>query len=202
MTRLFILIIGSLALFGCALSSPQIQHLQLSAGDAPAGDRDTPVIILDAVEIPYYLQRNGLLRRVGDYTVRYDRIRRWAEPLDLGIQRVLARRLESELSTRQIIRYPDVPRHRDSDWRLRVSVQHFETRGDQVQLSAEARWERTPGAENIEEDTNRETVIEFEQSATLGGDSGEEIAIAMSKLLWDFAAAIKAPLTEQINQDL
>jgi len=202
MTRLLILIIGSMALSGCVLSSPQIQHLQLSAGDAPAGDRDTPVIILDAVEIPYYLQRNGLLRRVGDYSVRYDRIRRWAEPLDLGIQRVLARRLEGELGTRQIIRFPDVPRHRDSDWRLRVSVQHFETRGDQVQLGADARWERTPGAEDIEEDTRRETVIEFEQSATLSGDSGEEIAIAMSKLLWDFAAVIATSYTDQTNQDL
>lgn len=202
MTRLLIVIIGSMALCGCVLSSPQIQHLQLSAGDAPAGDRDTPVIILDAVKIPYFLQRNGLLRRVGDYTVRYDRIQRWAEPLDLGIQRVLARRLESELGTRQVIRFPDVPRHRDSEWRLSVSVQHFETRGDQAQFVAEARLERTPVAENITEDTTRETVIEFEQSATLDGDSGEEIAIAMSKLLWDFAAVIASSLTDQTNQGL
>jgi uncharacterized lipoprotein YmbA len=191
MIRRVVLSLGCLILVACAATTPQIQHLQLSAGEARAAKGEQPIIVLDAVDLPDFLLRDELLVRESDYTLHYDHNRRWAEPLDLGIQRVLGRRLGASLGTRRIVLYPDAPSAGIADWRLRVSVLRFEAEGDEVLLRANGRWEAmrgtAAGMNNIE-------TIEFERRLRLGGNSGADIAQTMSQLLWEFAEGLAEPL--------
>lgn len=188
MTRSLILAVAILTLLGCAPTSLQIQHLQLSAGQAPLALGESPVIVLDGIAIPDYLLRDELLYRESEFTVRYDPARRWAEPLDLGIQRVLGRRLESVLDTQRVILFPDASAN-PADWQLRVTIEEFEATGSIVRIAAEGRWEQAS-----EDRLVRESVV-FEDSLTLASNNGDDIAKAMSKLLWKFADELAAGIS-------
>lgn len=178
-----------LVIAGCAGTSPPIYYLQLSAGDEALPESDDPVIYLDAITVPDYMLRDELLVRDSAYSIRYLSSHRWAEPIDLGIQRVLATRLESKTGSRQVITFPDVPRD-DADWNLRVVIRHFEAAGSTVQLSAEGRLERA------DTEQRTEAVISFEDSAPLTSDDAEVIAARMSELLWRFTDELAAAIKE------
>jgi uncharacterized lipoprotein YmbA len=169
---------------GCSVSTPPIQHLQLSSGSAAGGSRDTPVILIEAVDLPDYLLRDELARRVDDVTLHYNPYLRWAEPLDLAVQRVLADRLGALLDTRQVVRFPDPPRG-DVDWVLRVRLQRLEREAKRAVLYGEASWVR-PG-------TPDKTVssLTMEETEALPADaSGADAARALSELLARFARAL------------
>ncbi|EAQ96213.1 PqiC family protein [Congregibacter litoralis] len=187
--RSLIVVLVILTLQGCAPTSLNIQHLQLSAGNAPMAVGESPVIVLDGIDIPDYLLRDELLYRESEFTVRYDAARRWAEPLDLGIQRVLGRRLESILDTQRVILFPDATA-RPADWQLRVTIEEFEAVNGVVRIAAEGRWEQENGDSII-----RESVV-YEDTLPLDSTSGDDIAKAMSKLLWTFAEELAAGIAE------
>lgn len=186
--KITLLLCSCLGLFACAVNSPSIRHLQLSAG--PVQDpalQDEPLVLLDTVAIPDYLLRDELLLRDDAYALRYDGTQRWAEPLDIGIQRVLAERLEAQLGTRQVIAFPEPPRA-PIDWELRIDVHEFEALGTQVKLRAEGRWD---SGETQESAT---IVVAFDQSLPLAAQDGKTIAEALSQLLWDFSEELAQAL--------
>ncbi|WOJ93554.1 PqiC family protein [Congregibacter variabilis] len=187
MIRKALALTAAIYLFGCAASSQQIQHLQLSAGDAPAPQGDKPVIVLESIEVPDFLLRDELLHRQSDFTIRYNSTRRWAEPLDLGIQRVIGRRLQTALDTQRVVLFPDAP-STPADWQLRVTITHFEATGPNVKIAAQGRWERQ------NQDTLTVESVVFEDSQQLSSGSGEDIARTMSELLWRFADELAAAI--------
>ena len=188
--RSLVALTAALLLGACAVNAPPIHHYQLSDGAPPPPDGDSPVLSIDAVQLPDFLLRDELLLRDSDYSLRYDPTRRWAEPLDLGVQRVIANRLESRLGTRRIARFPDVPRGTSADWHLVVQVEHFERQGNEALISAEGRWLR-PG------DEQTAAVVTFRETRSLNGVDGDDLAAALSQLLWRFADALADELPEQ-----
>ncbi|WP_439105973.1 PqiC family protein [Congregibacter sp.] len=180
----------ALVLAGCVAQSTQIQHLQLSAGDAQIPKGDSPIIVLDGIEIPDYLLRDELLHRESAVALRYEAAKRWAEPLDLGIQRVLGRRLKASLNTQRVILFPDAP-STPADWQLRVTITHFEATGSVARIAAEGRWEQKTKDMVIVES------VVFEDSRSLSSGDGEDIALAMSQLLWSFADELTAAVTDK-----
>ncbi|GEM_PF-5369943 len=172
---------------GCAVNSVPIRYLQLSDGNPEPAQTDTPLIVMDAVVLPDFLLRDELLLRDSDYLLRYDANRRWSEPLDLGVQRVIASRLEQELNTRQVTRFPEVPRGAP-DWRLRIEIQNFEAVGNEVMLRAEGRWGHTSDATTVT------AVVQFDERVTLTTVSDTNIAHRMSELLWKFSTALAQSL--------
>lgn len=174
----------------CAVSRPEITHLQLRSLATTPGTGDTPVIILDAVNLPDYLLRDELMRRRGDYRVYYDPAFRWAEPLDLGIQRVLARTLESELDTRHIVRFPAMPRG-TAGWLLDVQILSFEAIDDRVVLQAEGVWSTGAAPERTL------AAVDFEDSRPLAGTAAAEtLAAALSELLDAFSRELALALRD------
>ncbi|MFK7830840.1 MAG: membrane integrity-associated transporter subunit PqiC [Congregibacter sp.] len=175
-------------ILGCTVSSPPIRHLQLATGTglAPAA-RDYPVIALDAVAVPDYLLRDELVLRDGPYSLRYDSNRRWAEPVDLGIQRVMAARLGALLGTRQVVSFPRAPRL-PVDWELTLDVHEFETYNDKAILRAEGRWEQVGDKESLS------IVVSFDESLPLPLQEEQAAASALSSLLWRFAEELAQPL--------
>ncbi|EED32433.1 conserved hypothetical protein [gamma proteobacterium NOR5-3] len=190
MIRQTLIIVAALCLFGCAGQSLQIQHLQLSAGDEPPPRGDNPVVVLDAIELPDYLLRDELLYRQSDVSLRYDSTRRWAEPLDLGIQRVIGQRLQTGLDTQRVILFPDAP-SAPADWQLRVTISHFEASGSSVKIAAQGRWEQSNA------DTRTVESVVFEDSLPLRSGDSTDIARIMSQLLWQFAEELAAAIPKQ-----
>ncbi|MDP5053469.1 MAG: PqiC family protein, partial [Congregibacter sp.] len=132
-----------------------------------------------------------LVLRESDVTLRYDSSRRWAEPLDLGIQRVLGRRLQAALDTQRVILFPQEP-STPADWQLQVTIRRFEVIGTRVELTAEARWEQRSGGEAIIES------VVFEDALPLGSSTGQDIAKTMSELLWRFSQELVAAISPRL----
>jgi uncharacterized lipoprotein YmbA len=168
----------------CSVSTPPIRHLQLSSGSAAGGTRDAPVIVIETVDLPDYLLRDELARRVDEVTLYYNPYLRWAEPLDLAVQRVLADRLGALLDTRQVVRFPDPPRG-EADWLLKVRLLRFEHEATRAVLRGEASWVRAG-----EPDTTVHSVTMEESRALPADASGTEAARALSELLERFALAL------------
>jgi len=168
----------------CSVSTPPIRHLQLSSGARESGAQDDPVIVIETVDLPDYLLRDELARRIDDVTLHYNPYLRWAEPLDLAVQRVLAELLSELLDTRRVVRFPAAPRS-EVDWFLSVRLQRFERESSRAVLLGEASWARatTPG------DTVHSILMEDEQALPANA-SGAETARALNKLLERFAAAV------------
>lgn len=179
-----------LALAGCTVTTAPINHLQLDEGDTAIPRNDTPVILISRVALPDYLLRNELIVRRDETTLRYDPYMRWAEPLDLGIQRVLARQLGRLLDTRQVVRSPAEAR-RTEDYRLQVEVLNFESNGRSVVLRATGRWERGDGDETLGS-------VVFEDQLALAGDS-MQVAQALSELLARFSGKLAAALSRELS---
>lgn len=190
MMRALVIALGALCLLGCTATSPQIQHLQLSAGDAVLPEGDTLTVILDRIEIPDYLLRDELLRRESSVSLHYDATRRWAEPLDIGIQRVLGRRLKASLNTQRVILFPDAPSE-PPDWQLEISVARFEATGSVALLIAEGRWTKPN-----EDGAPGESIV-FDRSIPLTTGDGGDIASTMSRLLWLFAEQLATIIPTQ-----
>lgn len=179
-----------LSLFGCAVSSPTIRYLQLSAGEPAAGEGAGVRVFMNSVTMPDYLLRGELLLRDSPYSFRYRNDQRWAEPLDVGIQRVLARRLKAALGTRELILFPQ-PRWQGPHWELQLDVRSFELHQDRAVLAAAGSWTWRAGDGNGAL-PDRE-YVDFEASKALDA-SQADAAIALSSLLWEFADALAAPL--------
>lgn len=192
MRRLVIVFCLSCCALSCAVSSPPIQHLQLDDGAPAMANSDSPVISIDAVTVPDYLLREELLRRVDPYTVTYEQSIRWAEPLDLGIQRVIAARLEAALNTRQVVAFPNISSEAP-DWRLRVVVKRFEASKDSAVLEAEGQWSgRDTNGKNT--DFTEKRVVNFRDTRILTQPSPAATAAALSSLLADFTEALAEPI--------
>ena len=173
----FVILLSAVLLHGCAVSTHSIVYLQLAAGDARGDGAETPVIFVDQVRIPDYLKRDDLLLRDTENSLRYDPFQRWAEPLDLGIQRVIAERLAREMGTRGVVRFP-APDRPDA-WRLGVEILRFEAVRGRAVLRGEAQWIRG-------RDDDSAISVSFYQEQPLTERTGDAIAAAMSELLWRF----------------
>jgi uncharacterized lipoprotein YmbA len=170
----------------CAVSTPSTAYLQLAAistGSPDGISGDGPSLFIDRVRLPDFLLRDELIRRDDDFSLHYNPYLRWAEPLDLGLQRVLAEELSISLDTRQIRRYP-TPAARDTEWRLQVEVDRFERQGEEVQLRARGIWARSDSPDAAV------AVIDFDRQRRVESASPGATAEALSELLAAFAGEL------------
>lgn len=188
LNKLIVPLVIGIALGGCVVSnSPTISYLQLSAGQVPPGNAVTPRVFIDAVQVPDYLLRNELLRRTGEHGLRYENDMRWAEPVDVGVQRVLALRLSAALNSYSVISFP-AAHSGELDWRLDVSLRHFEAMDDEAHLLADIQLYPQDGNEALSE--------QFELRQKLNSATGTDIAAALSSLLEQLAEHIAGRMLE------
>jgi uncharacterized lipoprotein YmbA len=146
------LALSALALAGCLnlkrVADPTRFYV-LSA--VPAGTSDTVgshgdlALGLGRVDIPAYLLDRRIALRQGANEINYSEYHRWAERLDIGLQRVLGANLSSQLSSDRVVL---------SAWQrgevraeVYVSVQRFEC-DERGRVVLEARWRiASPGGE-------------------------------------------------------
>jgi len=148
----------SIGLSSCAVSDPT-QFYTLSRATPPRASTATDSIAMSSVDrtgivgigvgpvmMPGYLDRSQIVIRTGADKVEISTFRRWAEPLEDGIARVLA----EEIATRVVAR--------TFQYQVAVAVLHFDGRpGSDVTL--DARW-RILAGDGRELAFRRSTVIQ------------------------------------------
>ena len=137
------------ALGACAVSSPRTEFYTLDA-EAPAGRgatsaaRDEPAVKVSVwqVSVPEIVDRSELVLRTAPNRVEISDFHRWAEPLRLGIARVLADDLALRLGSGFMV-VVGQPAGIQPDVRVSFDVQKFEAvPGEGV--TVEALWNIRP----------------------------------------------------------
>jgi uncharacterized lipoprotein YmbA len=171
-------------LAGCTTTSPPVSYIQLSDGGVPLGTSNSPRVLVDAVAVPDFLLRNELLMRVDEHRLRYNTSARWAEPVDIGVQRVLTARLSAALDSFAIFSFPSGRSGRNLDWQVDVTLRNFEAIGTDVVLKA---------AIQLHPRDEQDVIIEnFEARQRLATSDPTAVAAGLSALLGQLADAIAA----------
>jgi uncharacterized lipoprotein YmbA len=146
------------------------------------------------VILPEHLDRAQVVTWKAPDELRIDEFTRWAEPLDVGVTRVLAEDLAALLPDRAVLRYP-WPEHAGLRCRVRLELSLFGAQsGGEVRL--EGRWELLP------EHGERPLVLrpvslrrEPAVGAAQGPDTDAEVD-AMSQLVADLSRQSAAAIVE------
>ena len=122
-----------------------------------------------------------------------DPYRRWAEPLDEGVRRVLVLNLGS-LTGSDSVRGVPWPRDWQPRWLLRLAIERLDADAHSVHLYA--RWSLQDGA-------RQRAALErgSELSRSRSGTSAESIAADMSQLLAELSVRIVRAMDESDNED-
>ena len=134
--------IRSLACLGLALSlaacgtSPPNQYYRLTPHANPGTMAEEPALGVGPVDIPDYLRRSGMVYSGGANQLFITEQQRWAEPLDEGIERVLAINLARLLNTDNLRLFPwqldDIP-----EYTIELVVLELDTDGAEAVLVAD-----------------------------------------------------------------
>ena len=96
-------------------TSPPNDYYRLTTVDSPSTSGNQPALGIGPVNIPEYLNRSGLVYSEGGNQLTIAERHRWAEPLDQGINRVVAINLADLLDTENLRYYPwgqdDIPEY-------------------------------------------------------------------------------------------
>jgi uncharacterized protein len=121
------------ALGGAALAcgsllapAPDVSRYYVLAPRAtPAPEASSLALGVGPVEVAGYLQAPEVQVRLNESEVRRSPVERWAEPLDVGVTRVLAQDLSAALGTPDVVLFPWYAEDRP-DVQVAVSVRRFE----------------------------------------------------------------------------
>jgi len=126
---------GLLALAGCNVIPPAqedaTRYFVLSGAEPAAAEAGQPAagatlrIGLRTVRLESYLSRRQMVVRAGPNEVRFEDFRRWAEPLDAAITRVVRASLLSAPSVSQVFAEP-FPFDQARDFDVSIDVVRFE----------------------------------------------------------------------------
>lgn len=135
---------GLLGLGGC-VSAPPSHFYQLQPGTAELPSDDEGVaILLGPLTLADYLQRETLVQRQADGSLRIQGDLRWAGSLEDDVARVLLRQLAGRLDTSRVALYPDRV-GLDPDLQVLLNVVRFDA-GPSQPAVLEAQWRLLDGA--------------------------------------------------------
>ena len=170
-----------LALTACA-TPPRESFYTLNAPEPPAPAADAPSIAVGPVAIPEIVDRPQIVVRLGPNQVQIMEQARWAEPLKIGIARVVAANLAATLGARLA-----PGRNADADYRVALDVQRFESPADAVLV--EALWTVTSrDGRQSGRSVARQPIAAKDYSSLAAAHSAALAAISR-----DIAAAIRKP---------
>lgn len=160
---------------GCRLPSPSppVVYYTLAPIPAAAARAASPGVEVLPVRLPELLQRPQMLVPEGASGLALVEDRRWGNPLDKDLQRVLARNLGLLLGSDAVAASPGGERI-GANYRVQVEVQRWDARGGQG-LVLEATWMITGMGGGPALAYQRTRLVE-----TLAGTAPESLAAAYS----------------------
>jgi len=171
---------------GCGTSKPAHYYV-LSSIDRPStaatGGGTMHTIGVGPVRLPSYLDRQEIVSRTSDNSVKLAEFDRWAEPLKDSVPRIVAANLAALLPNDRVLLYPW--RRPDAlDCQVSIDVQRFDgTVGGTATLEAE--WSLSCGPKGAVE---RRTPTRL--TAPVDGRGYDALALAQSRLLRTLSEAI------------
>ena len=178
------MLLATLLLAGCA-STLELHYVTLAPADPPAARGDGPALAVGPVTLPDYLLRGDLAERIDPHRISYRRDRRWAEPLDHGIQRVLVANLAARLDSGAVSAFPGPGPA--ADRRVSLVVHRFEAEAGMAVAIVDWTLHGASGEPALARGT-------FEARETLADDRAAAEAAALSTLLSALAADIAAAI--------
>lgn len=124
-----------LTLAACA-TTPNNNYYLLSAADSAPPSGNTPSLGIGPIEIPEYLNRNGLVYNRNGNQLRIANYERWAEPLANGVERVISLNLARLLNTENVQAFP-WPRSQEPDYSVQITIMSLDADDKAAKLVAE-----------------------------------------------------------------
>jgi uncharacterized lipoprotein YmbA len=164
--------------------------LSAQAGDSPS--RQTPSLGIGPIEIPEYLNRNGLVYNRDGNQLQIANYERWAEPLASGITRVIGLNLARTLDTENVQSFPwyksDTP-----DYGVKVTVITLDASDSQATLIAE--WVvQKPGSKTV----LSRRIAYLNHTMPTGDVAPAQIAPAYSELFEQLSDIIATKISEDL----
>jgi uncharacterized lipoprotein YmbA len=189
--RRLLALIFVLVLASCG-TTPANNYYLLSAraGDGPGGQ--TPSLGIGPIEIPEYLNRNGLVYNRDGNQLQIANYERWAEPLASGITRVIGLNLARTLDTENVQSFPwyksDTP-----DYGVQVTVITLDANDSQATLIAE--WVvQKPGSKTV----LSRRIAYLNHTMPTGDVAPAQIAPAYSELFEQLSDIIATKISEDL----
>ncbi len=185
---------AAIALVGCGALGPRPDRSRLytltplsdvSDGGARLADLE---LGLGPIALPEYLERPALVTRVAATEIALSTQARWAEPLDLAIDRILRQNLAALLGAGRIASHPWPPSQRP-ELAVALDVSRFEldARGDAL---LDARWTLRDARTGAVLDARQTSLVEAAGGG--GTDAGvEALSRALAGLSREIAAAVR-----------
>lgn len=188
------LALGLLLTLAACGTTPPASHYRLSAQGSLPQAATGPALGVGPINIPQYLDRDGIVRSDGANGLQIASSERWAEPLDQGITRVLSLNLAGLLQTQNIQPYPWHPQ-RHPEFGVKVRVLAMDADASQATLLAEWLLYRVDDGQALERRLE-------DYRKPLPAPGARDIAAAYSELLYllseDIASALR-PLAVPAN---
>jgi len=137
----WLLIAGFLGLAaGCAGRTPPSAFWQVEPTTEIPGAwaPDAPGVLVASVELPRYLDRPEVIRRIAPRRLSPAPFDRWAEPLDDASARVLAEDIARRLASERVVAYPAEPRF-EVNYQVVVDIDQFDGE-ENGELHLVGRW--------------------------------------------------------------
>ncbi|WP_415355531.1 membrane integrity-associated transporter subunit PqiC [Halioglobus sp. Uisw_031] len=179
----------SLLLTGCG-SSPPNNYYVLSAQEFPIANGDTPAIGVGPIEVPEYLIRQNLVYNHDENTLHIFSLDLWGEPLEDGIQRVMALNLSGLLHTQNMRFFPWNPQ-RAPDYGVKVNLLQLDANENEAMIKAEWLVYRPTNGESV-----KRRISQLKLPLPSGASEPEQVAEAYSKLLLQLSEIIAADIKE------
>ncbi|MEP0202425.1 MAG: PqiC family protein [Halioglobus sp.] len=168
-------------------STPDSQYYLLTALAQGESENESPSVGVGPIEIPQYLNRNGLVYHRAGNQVDVASFERWAEPLTDGLSRVISLNLSALLNSQSVQVFP-WPQQYAPTYAVSVNVLELDAEGTQASLAAKWTIRHTKG----EIITRRLSRL---SESLKGSDSAASITAAYSRLLLSLSEEIAAGIT-------
>jgi uncharacterized protein len=178
----------ALSLTACG-SSPRNNYYLLTATGPQGASGQTPALGIGPVEIPEYLNRNGLVYSRQGNQLQISSQERWAEPLEDGISRVLGMNLASLLNTQNLRYFPWNPQ-RAPDYGIKINVLTLDANDRQATLVAEWLLYRPDTTATISR-----RISKLQQDLPSGKLEPAQLAPTYSNLLYQLSEIIAAAVS-------
>ncbi|MGD1000444.1 MAG: PqiC family protein [Candidatus Brocadiia bacterium] len=178
---------ATLLMTGACARSQQTRYYVLSplaegANQAARVEQAGPRLFVDSVVLPAYLVRPEIVTRLSSEEVKPLEFRRWAEPLEAGLTRVLAENLSALLPVWRVETEPTA-NHRPGDFMVSVRVTRLDADAKAVNVAAE--W-------SVRDRTKQETVfasrVAIAEAVT--GAEPDQIVAALNRAVYSLSKQI------------
>lgn len=183
----------SLWLTACG-SSPPSNFYRLTPAVVPTPGNQQPSLGIGPVDIPEFLDRNAMVYTRDGNQLSITGTERWAEPLDIGIKRVVGLNLSQLLHSENLRFFPwDV--RQAPDYGVRITVLDLDASDGRATLVAD--WQvYSPGNDSV----ISRRISQFSRPLASGQTVPAELPAAYSALLYQLSETVAAAIQAEEQQ--